>query len=132
MSFLLDTHVLIYIGCGMTEQIGNRAIEAYADPETPVYVSQISFWEMAIKINIGKLQIPIGLENVLVLSQQAGIQTIPVKNDHILSYQSLQVHETHKDPFDRYLVATAISEKLNIISSDLKFDLYDGITPIWD
>lgn len=132
MSYLFDTHVLIYIGCGSTDQIGNRALEAYANPDSLIYVSQISFWEMAIKINIGKLLIPIGLKNVMVLSQQAGIQTIPVKNDHILNYQSLKVQETHKDPFDRYLVATALFEKLPIVSSDPKFDLYDGITRIWD
>ena len=132
MNCLLDTHVLIYLGCGTTDRIGRRALEAYADPDSQVYVSQISFWEMAIKINIGKLHIPIGMKNVLVLSQQAGIQTIPVSNEHILNYQSLQVQETHKDPFDRYLIATALSEKLQIASGDQKFDLYDGITRVWD
>jgi len=132
MNCLLDTHVLIYLGCGKTDRVGRRALEAYADPGSQIYVSQISFWEMAIKINIGKLHIPIGLKNVLVLSQQAGIQTIPVNNNHILNYQSLQVLDTHKDPFDRYLVATALSEKFHIVSSEQKFDLYDGITRIWD
>ena len=62
MKYLLDTHVLIYLGCGDTDQIGKKALKIYKDPDTRIFVSQISFWEMAIKINIGKLHVPIGLQ----------------------------------------------------------------------
>jgi len=132
MKYLLDTHVLIYLGCGYTEQVGNKALEIYEDPDTQIFVSQISFWEMAIKINIGKLHIPIGLQNVIIQSQQAGINTISVQNSHILYYQSLDVKENHKDPFDRFIISTAISEGLKILSSDTKFDLYKTVVRVWD
>ncbi|MFH2132820.1 MAG: type II toxin-antitoxin system VapC family toxin, partial [bacterium] len=129
---LLDTHVLIYLGCGYSNQIGKKALEIYKDPDTQIFVSQISFWEIAVKINIGKLHIPIGLQNVIIQSQQAGIETISVQNSHILFYQSLDVKENHKDPFDRYIIATAISEDLKILSSDKKFDLYQAVVRVWE
>ncbi|MBU3915186.1 type II toxin-antitoxin system VapC family toxin [bacterium] len=132
MKYLLDTHVLIYLGCGYDDQIGKKALEIYKDPDAQIFVSQMSFWEMAIKINIGKLHIPIGLQNVINQSQQAGIETILVQNSHILDYQSLDVMENHKDPFDRYIIATAISEDLKILSSDKKFDLYQAVVRVWE
>ena len=132
MSFLLDTHVLIFLGCGETDRVGKRALGIYQNPDSRIFVSQISFWEMAIKINIGKLHIPIGLQNVIVQSQQAGIETISVQNSHILYYQSLEIKEKHKDPFDRFVISTALCEDLKILSSDGKFDLYESAERIWD
>ena len=102
MNYILDTNVLIFLGCGYENKIGKKALEIYKNPESKLFISQISFWEMAIKINIGKLIIPIGLKNVIALTRQTGIDTIPVRNSHIRYYQSLEVHEKHKDPFDRY------------------------------
>jgi len=87
---------------------------------------------MAIKINIGKLHIPIGLQNVIVQSQQAGIEPISIQNPHILYYQSLEIKEKHKDPFDRFIISTALCEDLKILSSDSKFDLYEPVERIWD
>ena len=86
---------------------------------------------MAIKINIGKLIIPIGLKNVIALTRQAGIDAIPVRNSHILCYQSPEVHEKHKDPFDRYIISAALCEEMKIISGDSQFDLYPNVIRIW-
>jgi PIN domain nuclease of toxin-antitoxin system len=131
MNCILDTHVLIFLGCGYDNRMGQKALDVYNDPKSKIFVSQISFWEMAIKINIGKLKIPIGLKNVIIHTRQAGIETIPVRNSHILYYQSLEVHEKHKDPFDRYIISTALCEDMRIISSDSKFDLYSSVIRIW-
>lgn len=132
MNCILDTHVLILLGCGYENSIGQKALEIYKDSESKVFVSQISFWEMAIKINIGRLTIPIGLKNVIVHTRQAGIETVPVRNSHILHYQSLEVHQNHKDPFDRYIVAAAFCEDMKILSSDKRFDLYSKVVRVWD
>jgi PIN domain nuclease of toxin-antitoxin system len=132
MNYILDTNVLIFLGCGYENRISKKALEIYKNPESKLFISQISFWEMAIKINIGKLIIPIGLKNVIALTRQTGIDTIPVRNSHILYYQSLEVHEKHKDPFDRYIVSAALCEDMKIISSDSKFDLYSNAIRIWN
>ena len=132
MKYLLDTQVLIYLGCGYRDRIGRNALEAYSDPESKVFISQMSYFEMAIKINIGKLSIPIGLQNVMILAKDAGITMVPMDTTHILRYQSLALHESHRDPFDRYLISVAICEKMGLISDDGKFDLYDEIVRIWN
>lgn len=132
MNVLLDTQVLILIGSGNVKKIGKKALEIYLDPKTTSYISQISYWEMAIKINIGKLRIPIGLQNTMMLTQQAGIAMIPVRNSHILQYQSLEVKDNHKDLFDRYIIATAMVEGMTILSSDSKFDLYQDVVRVWN
>lgn len=132
MNYIIDTNVLIYLGCGYEERIGERALEIYRSPEAKLFISQISFWEMAIKINIGKLFIPIGLKNIIIHTNQAGIDTIPVKNAHILFYQSLEIHENHKDPFDRFIISTSLYEDMKIITSDPKFDEYSRVTRIWN
>jgi len=61
MNYLIDTNVLIFLGCGYEDRIGKKAFEIYTSPKSNIYISQISFWEIAIKINVGKLNIPIGL-----------------------------------------------------------------------
>jgi len=129
--FLLDTHVLIYLGCGFRERIGQSALEVFRDGRNFVGVSQISFWEIAIKINIGKLEIPFGLSRLISLSQEAGIEPLPVSDRHILYYQMLERKPEHRDPFDRYLVSAAACEECVLVSSDEKFDLYPEISRIW-
>jgi len=131
MNYLLDTHVLIFLGCGYVNRMSRKALDIYKNTELKLFICQISFWEMAIKINIGKLRIPIGLKNVIAHTRQVGIEIIPVRNAHILHYQSLERHEVHKDPFDRYIISTASCENMQIISNDSSFDLYSNVTRIW-
>lgn len=132
MNYILDTNVLIFLGCGHEDRIGEKALEIYRDIESKLFVSQISYWEMAIKVNIGKLYIPIGLQKLMNHTRQAGIDMVPVKNSHILFYQSLEIHESHKDPFDRFIISTALCEDMKIISGDSKFDLYTNAIRIWN
>jgi PIN domain nuclease of toxin-antitoxin system len=132
MNYILDTNVLIFLGCGYEDRIGKKALEIYRDTKSDLFVSQISFWEMAIKINIGKLYVPIGLKKLINDTRQAGIDMVPVKNSHILFYQSLEIHEKHKDPFDRFIISTALCEDMKIISGDSRFDLYTNAIRVWD
>ena len=132
MNYILDTNVLIFLGCGYEDRIGKKALEIYRDTKSDLFVSQISFWEMAIKINIGKLYVPIGLKKLINDTRQAGIDMVPVKNSHILFYQSLEIHEKHKDPFDRFIISTALCEDMKIISGDSRFDLYTNANRIWN
>jgi PIN domain nuclease of toxin-antitoxin system len=132
MNYILDTNVLIFLGCGYEDRIGKKALEIYRDTKSDLFISQISFWEMAIKINIGKLYVPIGLKKLINDTRQAGIDMVPVKNSHILFYQSLEIHEKHKDPFDRFIISTALCEDMKIISGDSRFDLYTNANRIWN
>ncbi len=132
MKYLLDTRALIYLGSGYEDKIGEKALKIYKSEKNEIYISQISFWEMSIKINIGKLHISIGLKNVMVLSSEAGIEMLPVSNAHILQYHTLDVKNNHKDPFDRYIIAVALYEDMIIISNDKNFDQYENVKRVWD
>jgi PIN domain nuclease of toxin-antitoxin system len=132
VKLLLDTCVLIYLGCDSLDKIGAEALKQYREIQNEIYVSQISFWEISIKINIGKLVIPIGLKNLIQLSDQAGIEMIPIRNRHILYYQNLDRKEEHKDPFDRFLISVSAVENLSMATNDSKFDLYPEVKRVWN
>lgn len=129
MKVLLDTAVLIYLGTGDSRALSNKAIALYQDTKSELFVSPISYWEIAIKMNIGKLGIPIGLNKLMAATHEAGIQTLPVHNQHILRYEGLALKK-HRDPFDRMLVAICLKEGMSLLSSDKHFDQYK-IKRVW-
>ena len=131
MKFIIDTNVLIFLGTGKRDRISDDVMNIYGDQDSQIYISQVSFWEIAIKINIGKLHIPTGLGEIIVRTRDVGIETISIKNIHTLNYAQLPRFDNHKDPFDRLIVSTAQTEKLPIISNDRNFDLYQGVERLW-
>ena len=123
MKYLLDTHTLIWLLNG-NDNIPAKLIELIEAPKTEIFVSIISFWEIAIKKSLGKLDIVDSTEKIL----SAGIKILEIKPKHILYVESLEFH--HKDPFDRILISTTITEKMKIISIDEVFDKYK-VKRIW-
>lgn len=128
MAYLLDTHALLWFLSGnpnLPESIKNL-IE---DRDQQISVSLVSFWEMAIKLQIGKLKLPESIEDLLVKTQQEHIEIVQLKPQHILTLQTLPLH--HRDPFDRILLAQCQSESLTLISKDGQFNAYQ-IPTIWN
>ena len=127
MKYLLDTHTLIWLLNG-NDNIPAKLIELIEAPKTEIFVSIISFWEIAIKKSLGKLDIVDSTEKILKETESAGIKILEIKPKHILYVESLEFH--HKDPFDRILISTTITEKMKIISIDEVFDKYK-VKRIW-
>ena len=94
------------------------------DPSNEVYVSAISFWEIAIKRSMGKLEAPHGLASLV---DESGLLKLVVTSFHAEQAGSLPMH--HRDPFDRMLVAQAQSEGLSIVTTDPHIRLY-GVSTI--
>lgn len=92
-----------------------------------VYVSQISLFEIAVKQNVGKLS-DLKWDTFTIRKQleKDGFQFLNIENRHIQSYIFLLQFDSHRDPFDRLLISTAISERLTVISADEKFKLYSS------
>lgn len=92
-------------------------------------ISIVSLWEIAIKVNIGKLTLPDNYEDFipeqLVLND---IEVLPIRMADLAIYTTLPLH--HRDPYDRLLIAQAMTDKVSIISSDVAFDSY-SINRIW-
>jgi PIN domain nuclease of toxin-antitoxin system len=102
------------------------------DVNNPVYFSQISLFEIVIKQKIGKLPEITG--DILMIYQQLiadGYDFIPISNQHIEVYKQVPLYDNHRDPFDRLLLSTALSEKMTIVSADEKFQQYSGLIDVF-
>ncbi len=127
MNLLLDTHALIWFLEG-DSKLNGMARQSIENPENTSFVSIATFWEMAIKVSIGKLQMQISLQNLKHLLWKNGIEVLPISIEHTLLVSCLDFD--HRDPFDRLLIAQAIKEKMVLISCDENFSLYD-IKILW-
>jgi PIN domain nuclease of toxin-antitoxin system len=91
-----------------------------------VLLSPASYWEIAIKISLGKYQLPEPFETWMEHQIQINeFEILPIKISHAAIIATLPFH--HKDPFDRLLVAQALVEKLPIISGDQVLDAYSVV-----
>lgn len=130
MQILIDTHAVVW-WCLQPHRISQRARETVMDPEVHGYISDVSMWELAIKLGIGKVELPVGLHPFMVhsYSDLGYAVPLPIRQFHLLGVEALPQH--HRDPFDRLLVAQAKHENLAILSADPRFDAY-GVERIWD
>jgi len=128
MKVLLDTHAMYWYIEG-DPQLGSGAHNVIQDASNEVLISPASYWEIAIKLSIGKWQLNRPYEQFVSLGLgQYGFQILPILPSHTAHLVSMPFH--HRDPFDRLLLAQSIVEKIAIVSSDGSFDAY-GITRIW-
>ncbi len=121
MDYLIDTHVLIWTLEG-DPRVSQNALAVLQNPDNDVSISIVSFWEIAIKLSIKKLQISQPLEVVIQKTEEVGINTLPLHTKYILQVENLPFY--HRDPFDRLIIASAISEEIPIISVDKNYDNY--------
>ncbi|TFH79088.1 MULTISPECIES: type II toxin-antitoxin system VapC family toxin [Pseudomonas] len=112
MRVLLDTHVLLWVLAddqklsGKARQLINNAAE--------IYVSAATFWEMAIKVGLGKLSVD--LDEIRRYCVESGFIELPISSEHAIAVKDLESH--HRDPFDRLIVATAMTEPMKLLTAD--------------
>lgn len=121
MRLLLDTHLILWWQ-GMRTKVPPAACELIEGSDAPVYVSRASLWEIAIKINLGKLSVDLPKFCERVAAD--GFCWLPIENAHILRIAALPVFADHKNPFDRLLVAQSLSEPLILLTVDAKLARY--------
>ena len=128
MRYLIDSHTFLWFG---TEDplLPDRIREIISDPDNDIKISIASFWEIGIKYSVGKLPLK---ANVLGLEQQArdlDITIVPITMSAI--HQITLMPQHHRDPFDRIIIATALTTGEAILSADAVFDVY-GVARVWD
>lgn len=129
-QFLLDTHSLLWWQ-GNANHLSNKTLELISSPESEIYFSQISLYEIAIKQKLGKLSEMVA--TILEIHNQAvddGFKELRIENSHIMNYSLVPLFQEHRDPFDRLLIAQAVSQNLPIITIDPKFNLYSNIIKV--
>lgn len=116
-AFLLDTSVFLWLATG-SEKVPSviaKTIEEAVQKER-VFVSQISLWEIALKESIGKLRLSSSIDSWLKKATQS-VQVLDLPVGVILDATRLP-GEFHKDPADRFIVATARQNSLTLVTSD--------------
>ena len=119
MSYLLDTHVLLW-WLDTPNIISKKARDIMQAPSNRIYVSTASFWEIAIKQTLGRLTIP---HNILEITTSIGFQLLPIMPEEGLGVSDLPL--LHQDPFDRLLIVQSKIHHLTFITRDAKIMGYD-------
>ena len=124
MKLLLDTHLVLW-SMQDDSNLSNSA-RYWLEQAEKVYVSSATLWEIAIKVALGKLQVDCAkLENRLV---EAGFLPLPITWTH--AGQVRQLPHFHRDPFDRMLIAQAISEPLRLLTHDITLAQYSELVTL--
>ena len=118
MSLLLDTHIALWAIAGDATLDQEFLDRLRHDPD--IFLSPVSLWEITIKQATGKLAGPAGLAEQV---RDMGFSELPVSHAHAIAAGRLPPH--HRDPFDRMLVAQAITEGFTLVSRDESIALYD-------
>jgi PIN domain nuclease of toxin-antitoxin system len=122
MKYLLDTMAWMW-SVGPTEKLGKLALEILSNGEEELYLSAASSWEVVIKTQLGKFELPEPPVTYIPkrLSAQ-GIRALSVTQGHTLKVYELPRH--HADPFDRLIIAQAVVEEMTILTADRIFEKY--------
>ena len=122
MAYIVDTQIFIW-SIISPNKLPDQVKELLQSNQ--VFVCHISLFEIAIKQKIGKLpQLRLSIDELIHQATIDNFSFLPITASHISSYDTVPLIESHKDPFDRLIIATAIAENLPIISADEKFQLY--------
>jgi PIN domain nuclease of toxin-antitoxin system len=121
MQVLLDTHI-VYWSFYERSKLPTLALEIYSNADA-VYISAASIWEIAIKVRLGKLKAD--PDELITNLDSAGFYELPVTARHAAQVANLTLH--HTDPFDRILIAQAITESMYLITVDRKMRQYSDL-----
>ena len=128
MRVLLDTHTFLWFVLG-DAKLSNTARTYIEAPQNDKLVSPASYWEIAIKISLGKYTLPQPYEDFMRKGIDSnGFYVLPIAPKHTAALIGLPFH--HRDPFDRLIISQAMVERMAVISGDRAFDTYP-VTRIW-
>lgn len=128
MKLLLDTHALLWFLLD-DARLSDSAGSLMRNPGNDLLVSPASYWEIAIKISLGKYTLGDDFAGFMEAQiTENNLTVLPITVRHASVVATLPFH--HRDPFDRLLIAQAMTEDLPVLSADPAFDFYP-ITRMW-
>ena len=123
LRVFIDTHVFLW-ALNEPERLGKRARSLLEDPENELALSVASVWEMAIKIAHKRLRLPDSFRAFVIAGLRSlGVTVVPIEIQHVFVLAELPQH--HADPFDRMIVAQALSARVPVVTADAAFARYD-------
>jgi PIN domain nuclease of toxin-antitoxin system len=124
MRLLLDTHVLLW-ALANPRRLGKDARTAIEDPDNEVLFSAASIWEIAIKSSLKRTNFHVSVEEILSTAREIGLTELPVHSTAAAYTTKLPAH--HRDPFDRILIAQAITEPAVLYTADAQLEVYSEL-----
>ncbi|HEY9868751.1 MAG TPA: type II toxin-antitoxin system VapC family toxin [Candidatus Obscuribacterales bacterium] len=124
---LVDTHVLLW-AVAEPERLPVSFREQLEKPDNQVLFSAASIWELAIKLQIGRLSLEIAPEEIAAAAVRIGFDELPVQAVHATAVFRLPLH--HRDPFDRLLIAQAIHEPARFLTVDRILAAYSDLVEV--
>jgi len=129
---IIDTHVFLW-SLFDPKKLSKRSSEIISDIENTIYVSIISFWEISLKYNSGKIE----LNNIIPddlpsYAENSGFEILNPDPSVVATFHRLP-SGNHKDPFDRLIIRQSIKENITLISKDAEFADYNqfGLKTLW-
>ena len=129
MSYLLDTHVWIQRALGLDlPPLVDDILYQYEDS---LAISDISIWEAAKLIELGRLKLEVSPASFFQLAITPSLKVIPITPEIAIQIVSLESTGFHKDPADQLIVATALTHKLHLISADSRIRKWGQVPMVW-
>lgn len=122
MRLLLDTHAVLWF-LSNDPQLSQPARRNIENTDFEKFVNAVSLWEIAVKLSLGKLKLPQPFGEVFPRQLELnGFELLQISCAHLDQLVGLPFH--HRDPFDRLLLAQALTDDLTIVSRDPEFSKY--------
>jgi len=121
VRLLLDTHIALW---AITDSpaLSKEARRQILAPHNELYISAATIWEISIKHGLGRCNMPISGGEAAEYFAMAGYMTLDISTQHAVFVESLPPH--HADPFDRMLIAQALSEPMRLLTHDKQLAVY--------
>lgn len=122
MKLLLDTHIFLWLN-EAPEKLPPTLRQACENPDNSLHLSIASIWEIQIKQQLGKLQLDIPWQDMIDTQRKDNnLAMLSIELAHI--HDLAKLPSPHRDPFDRIIIAQAITEDMTIASVDPVFSDY--------
>ncbi len=121
MNLLLDTHVALW-AITDSPRLPARARELITSPRSSVWISAATIWEITIKHGLGRGDMPVSGQDALRYFRDSGYRLLAIEPEHAAAVADLAPH--HQDPFDRMLLAQALTEPMRLITHDAMMARY--------
>ena len=124
MNYLIDTHTFIW-AISNTKKLSERVLEIITNIDNDIFVSVVSFWEIALKTSINKFSFEgINMNDLPEYARKMNFRILEMKTHEACTFANLPLKDNHKDPFDRMIIWQAIMNGMTLISKDKMFVQY--------
>ena len=123
MKLLLDTRILLW-SAGQPDRLSAAARRQLSNPKNELFFSAASLWEISIKSSLGREDFRVEPRLLRRGLLDNGYTELPITSQHAVNIDNLP--DLHKDPFDRILLAQAMTEGITLVTSDAQMARYPG------